>query len=163
MTDSALSLAAAPTPPLVFSEAEDEAAPTDRQAWAQVWDGFHRWHSASQIQVHALPVCCKYSRCISRIMKTACGAGAMACTAVKASSHPGYRIIGACLEMQAADAFDSTECVGQMIPRWVAEAVLRARLPHVPQLKCAFILYPAEARLPACCETDCPLAVYRTW
>ena len=48
--------------------------------------------------------------------------------------------------MQAADAFDGTECVGQMIPRWVAEAVLRARLPHVPQLKCAFILYPAEAR-----------------
>ena len=37
MTDSALSLAAAPVPPLVFSEAEDEAAPTDRQAWAQVW------------------------------------------------------------------------------------------------------------------------------
>ena len=50
------------------------------------------------------------------------------------------------LGAQAADAFDGTECVGQMIPRWVAEAVLRARLPHVPQLKCAFILYPAEAR-----------------
>lgn len=37
ITDSALSLAAAPAPPLVFSEAEDEAAPADRQAWAQVW------------------------------------------------------------------------------------------------------------------------------
>ena len=36
VTDSALSLAAAPAPPLVFSEAEDEAAPADRQAWAQV-------------------------------------------------------------------------------------------------------------------------------
>ena len=40
MTDSALSLAAAPAPPLVFSEAEDEAAPADRQAWAQVWGLF---------------------------------------------------------------------------------------------------------------------------
>lgn len=36
VTDSALSLAAAPAPPLAFSEAEDEAAPADRQAWAQV-------------------------------------------------------------------------------------------------------------------------------
>ena len=54
------------------------------------------------------------------------------------------------LDTQAADTFDGTECVGQMIPRWVAEAVLRARLPHVPQLKCAFILYPAEARSSMC-------------
>lgn len=34
--DSHLSLAGAPAPPLVLSEAEDEAVPGDRQAWAQV-------------------------------------------------------------------------------------------------------------------------------
>lgn len=50
------------------------------------------------------------------------------------------------LALQAADAFDGSERVGRVLPRWAAEAVLRGRLPHLPQLKCAFVLYPAEAR-----------------
>ena len=50
------------------------------------------------------------------------------------------------LGWQAMDCFDGSERVGPTIPRWVAEAVLRERLPHVQQLKCAFVLYPAEVR-----------------
>ena len=59
-------LAAASAPPLVLSKAEDEAAPADRQAWAQVlvcccWDrvGIGLSVCAAQVQVRALPVCCE--------------------------------------------------------------------------------------------------------
>jgi len=55
---------------------------------------------------------------------------------------------------QAADAFDGSERVGRLLPRWVAEAALRGRLPHLPQLKCAFVLYPAEVRRRVACSTS---------
>jgi hypothetical protein len=62
---------------------------------------------------------------------------------------------------QAADAFDGSERVGRLLPRWVAEAALRGRLPHLPQLKCAFVLYPAEVHM-AAKQAPYPILPYPT-
>ena len=42
-----------------------------------------------------------------------------------------------------ADAFDGTEPEGDVIPQWVADCVLRKRIPSGKDLKMAFILLPA--------------------
>ena len=46
--------------------------------------------------------------------------------------------------LQAIDMLDGSEKVGEMIPKWVADAVLHRRFPVPPGLKCAFVLLPAE-------------------
>ena len=45
-------------------------------------------------------------------------------------------------ELGAGDAFTA-----DLIPRWVADAVLRNRYPLYPDLKCAFFLKPSEVWL----------------
>ena len=44
---------------------------------------------------------------------------------------------------RAIDAFDGTEPEGEMIPQWVADCVLRKKVPAGKDLKMAFILVPA--------------------
>lgn len=48
--------------------------------------------------------------------------------------------------MQAASEFDGSERMGEIVPKWVAEAVLYHRYTTPPELKCAFLLLPAEVR-----------------
>ncbi|KAK9814325.1 hypothetical protein WJX72_004061 [[Myrmecia] bisecta] len=40
--------------------------------------------------------------------------------------------------------FSGQEAIGQLVPTWVAEAVLRRRYPASPELKCAFVLHPEQ-------------------
>lgn len=47
-------------------------------------------------------------------------------------------------ELQAANEFTGQERIGDLIPKWVAEAVLHQRFPAAPELKCAFMLVPGE-------------------
>ena len=46
--------------------------------------------------------------------------------------------------VQATTELDGSEKIGEMIPKWVADAVLYHRIPAPPELKCAFVLLPAE-------------------
>lgn len=45
---------------------------------------------------------------------------------------------------QATTELDGSEKIGEMIPKWVADAVLYHRIPAPAELKCAFVLLPTE-------------------
>lgn len=61
------------------------------------------------------------------------------------SGHPWRRAI---------NGFDGTEVEGDDIPAWVVECVLHSRLPTQRDMKCAFVLQPAEgSSLPSMLQT----------
>jgi WD repeat-containing protein 48 len=61
------------------------------------------------------------------------------------SGHPWRRTV---------TGFDGTEVEGDDIPSWVVECVLHSRLPAQRDMKCAFVLQPAEgSALPAMLQT----------
>lgn len=61
------------------------------------------------------------------------------------SGHPWRR---------AVNGFDGTEVEGDDIPAWVVECVLQSRLPAQRDMKCAFVLQPAEGSpLPGMVQT----------
>lgn len=52
------------------------------------------------------------------------------------------------------NGFDGTEAEGDDVPGWVAECVLFSRLPTQREMKCAFVLQPAEgSSLPSMLQT----------